>query len=608
MTTNLPPPIEDIAFKGFDPNVSRRLLSTLGPYRWRFFLAMILMLISSSAAVAGPYLVKVALDSGLSAGSLTVLRQTVLLYLLVAIIQWTSTYLRVYLMPRVGQSIIYDLRSRLFEHLQELSLSFYSHYSVGRVITRVINDVGVLREFITWALLAVARDLFALIGIVIVMLSMNVRLSLLTFTVLPVMLWATTVFKKYARENYRQVRAAISWVNSVLAENINGVRVVQAFSREEVNYHYFEDTVNKNNLDANLNAARIASAFPAVIDLLGGVATALVVWVGGMAAFGNQPGSANAITPGVLVAFLLYINRFFDPIRDLSRRYDSFQSTMAGGERIFALMDAPIEVQDSPDAIDIPSIQGEVQFERVSFHYSDEEQQGEEQLVLENTDIHIPAGKTVALVGETGAGKSTIIKIIARFHDPTRGRVLIDGFDLRYVTQNSLRSQMGIVLQDPFLFNGTVAENIRFGRLEASDEEVQAAAVAVGADDFIQRLRQGYDSPVEEGGAVLSVGQRQLISFARALLADPRILILDEATSSVDTQTERLIQEALARLLSGRTAFVIAHRLSTVVNADIILVIHDGRIIEEGSHSDLLALGGTYFHLYSSGFEEDSPA
>jgi ATP-binding cassette subfamily B protein/subfamily B ATP-binding cassette protein MsbA len=374
-----PPPGEDIAFKGYDPNVSWRLLSSLGPYRLQFTLAIILMLISSAAAVAGPYLVKVALDSGLSAGSLTVLRQTLFLYLFVAIIQWTSTFLRVYLMPRVGQSIIYDLRSSLFEHLQELSLSFFSHYSVGRVISRVINDVGVLREFITWAILAIARDLFTLVGIVIAMLSMNMRLSLLTFTVLPIMAVATMVFKKYARQNYRQVRAAISWVNSVLAENINGVRVVQAFSREQVNYHNFRDVVNQNNLDANLRAARVASAFPAVIDLLGAAATALIVWLGGLAVIRSQPGAADAITPGVLVAFLLYINRFFDPIRDLSRRYDSFQSTMAGGERIFALMDTPVEVQDAPDAIQLPIIQGEVRFEGVSFYYSDQDpDQGEQ--------------------------------------------------------------------------------------------------------------------------------------------------------------------------------------------------------------------------------------
>jgi ATP-binding cassette subfamily B protein/subfamily B ATP-binding cassette protein MsbA len=605
-SVGIPPPSDDITFKGYDPQITGRLLAYIQPYLGRFTLAILLMLVSSAAAVAGPYLVKVAIDSGLSAGSITVLRQTVLLYLVVALLQWIATFLRVNLMARVGQSIIYDLRSNLFKHLQTLSLSFYSRYSVGRIITRVINDVGVLREFITWAILAIARDLFALVGIVIVMLSMNVRLSLLTFTVLPIMIWATVVFKKYARENYRQVRRAISWVNSVLAENINGVRVVQAFSREEVNYNYFHDVVNKNNLDSNIKAARVASAFPAVIDLLGGLATALVVWVGGMAVLGSQ-GDSSAITPGVLVAFLLYINRFFDPIRDLSRRYDSFQSTMAGGERIFALLDVEVEVQDAPDAIQLPEIQGEIKFEQVSFHYSDVEPGQERQLVLDQIDIHIPAGQTVALVGETGAGKSTLIKLIARFHDPSSGRVMIDGYDLTRISQPSLRSQMGIVLQDPFLFNGTVAENIRFGRLDANDEQVRSAAIAVGADGFIQKLRHGYQSPVEEGGAVLSVGQRQLISFSRALLADPRILILDEATSSVDTQTERLIQDALARLLKGRTSIVIAHRLSTVINADVILVIHDGRIVEKGSHTDLLALGGLYFYLYSSGFEDSSP-
>jgi ATP-binding cassette subfamily B protein/subfamily B ATP-binding cassette protein MsbA len=598
------PPHQDIVFKGYDPEITRRLFSFLGPYRRRFIVAVLFMLVSSAAAVAGPYMVKIAIDNGISTGSLTVLRQTMLVYLGIAVIQWVSTFLRVNLMAQIGQSIIYDLRSLLFKHLQELSLSFYSHYSVGRVITRVINDVGVLREFITWALLAVARDLFALAGIVIVMVNMNLRLSLLTFTVLPIMILATTFFKRYARENYRQVRAAISWVNSVLAENINGVRVVQAFSRENINYQNFRDHVNKNNLDVNLQAARIASAFPAVIEFLGAVATALVVWLGGTYVLNSTPGSADAITPGILVAFLLYIERFFNPIRDLSRRYDSFQSTMAGGERIFALLDAPVEVQDAPNAIEIPEIRGEVVMENVSFHYQDTDPSDPDPMVLENINFLVPAGRTIALVGETGAGKSTLIKLIARFHDPTQGRVLVDGYDLREISQSSLRSQMGIVLQDPFLFNGTVAENIRFGRLDASDEDVRAAAEAVGADEFIQRLSLGYESPVEEGGAVLSVGQRQLLSFARALLANPRILILDEATSSVDTQTERIIQEGLSLLLRNRTSFVIAHRLSTVVNADLILVIQDGRIIEEGSHSELLASGGTYFELYSSGLEE----
>jgi len=598
------PPSQDVVFKGYDPEISRRLFGFLRPYRRRFSVAVLLMLVSSAAAVAGPYLVKIAIDDGIATGSVPVLRQTVLLYLIIALIQWVATYLRVNIMAQVGQSIIYDLRSQLFTHLQELSLSFFSHYSVGRVITRVINDVGVLREFITWALLAVARDLFALVGIVIVMISMNLRLSLLTFTVLPVMILSTVVFKKYARENYRQVRAAISWVNSVLAENINGVRVVQAFSREDINYNNFRDQVNKNNLDVNLQAARIASGFPAVIDFLGALATALVVWIGGTTVIRSTPGDPNAITAGVLVAFLLYINRFFDPIRDLSRRYDSFQSTMAGSERIFALLDAPVEIQDAEDAVQLPKIKGEVVMERVSFHYQDTDPSDADPLVLEDINFHIPPGKTIALVGETGAGKSTLIKLIARFHDPVHGRVTIDGYDLRQITQNSLRNQMGIVLQDPFLFNGTVAENIRFGRLDASDQSVREAAMAVGADEFIERLSLGYDSPVQEGGAVLSVGQRQLISFARALLADPRILILDEATSSVDTQTERIIQAGLSRLLKGRTSFVIAHRLSTVVNADIILVVQDGRIVEEGNHSDLLALGGVYYHLYSSGLDD----
>jgi len=599
-----PPGSEDLAFKSYDPQVTRRLLSFIHPYWKQFAAALALMLISTAAVVAGPYLVKIAIDSGLTAGSLAVLTKTVLLYLLVAAFQWLSVYLRVRIMARVGQSIIYDLRTTLFEHLQQLSIGFYSRYSVGRVIVRVINDVSVLREFITWAILAVARDLFALVGIVIAMISMNLQLSLLTFIVLPIMVVVTTVFRKYARENYRQVRSAISWVNSVLAENINGVRVVQAFSRQEVNYGYFCEVVNKNNLDTNIKAARVASAYPAIIDLLGSVATALVVWVGGMAVINTSADHPQTITPGVFIAFLLYINRFFDPIRDLSRRYDTFQSTMAAGERIIGLLDTPIEIRDEPSSIEIPNIRGEVCFENVSFYYADVNSSENEQLVLDHINLHVAAGQTVALVGETGAGKSTLVKLLSRFHDPTSGRILIDGSDLRTITQNSLRRQMGIVLQDPFLFNGTVAENIRFGRLDASDSEVEAAARAIGAHEFIHQMEQGYNTSVEEGGARLSVGQRQLISFARALLADPRILILDEATSSVDTQTERLIQTALTRLLHARTAFVIAHRLSTVINASHIVVIQDGQIVEQGTHSELLALGGHYSRLYSAGFED----
>ena len=590
------PPSDETLLKGFDPQVTRRLLAYFRPYGSEIFGSLALMLIASTMSIAGPYLISFAIDKGMTAGSIDSLRQAVILYLISIGVQWAATYFRVKIMARVGQSVIYDLREVLFKHLQKLSLSFYSRFSVGRVITRVINDVEVLREFVTWALLAIARDLFTVIGILIAMLSMNWRLSLLTFTVFPVMIGVTIAFRRRARANYRLVRQAISWVNSVLAENINGVRVVQAFSRQAHNFAHFRDDVNKNNQDTNLQAARWAAGFPAAIDFLGAAATGLVVWLGSRAVL--DASAQQAITPGILIAFVLYIERFFEPIRDLSQRYDSFQSTMAGGERIFALVDTPAEVTDAAGAVALPAIRGEVQFKNVSFHYADDPT-----LVLEAINLHIQPGETVALVGKTGAGKSTLVKLVSRFHDPVEGSISVDGHDLRHVTQFSLRSQMGIVLQDPFLFGGTVAENIRFGRLEASDEEVIAAATAVGAHDFITRMRLGYDTPVEEGGVVLSVGQRQLISFARALLADPRILILDEATSSVDTQTELVIQQALARLLKGRTAFVIAHRLSTIVNADRIVVIADGRIVEQGKHAELLALEGVYANLYHTGFE-----
>lgn len=601
MTLTITPPAyvlksEEELNKGYDPKVARRLIEFILPYRNRLLVSLLFMFISSAAAVAGPYLVRVAIRDGLTANNLIALRNTVLLYLVVAMVQWLAIYWRVNIMARVGQSVIYDLRKRLFAHVQALSLGFFSRYSVGRVIARVINDVGVLREFLTWAILAVARDVFTLVGILGVMLTMNVRLSLITFSVLPVMVLATVIFRRFSQRSYRRVRSANSWNNSVLAENINGVRVVQAFSREDINYARFSGKVNLYNLQTNLTAARITAAFLPVIDILGSLATALVIW------FGYRSVTGEIIPPGDFVAFILYIDRFFEPIRDLSRRFDTFQSTMAASERIFGLLDTPIEVQDAPNAVEMPTIRGEVHFEHVDFHYPDDPNTP----ILRDIELHVQPGETVALVGETGAGKTTLVKLVARFHDPSHGRITIDGYDLRTVTQHSLRAQIGMVLQDPFLFNGTVAENIRFGRLEATDEEVQVAAKAVGAHEFILKLREGYHTPVQEGGALLSVGQRQLISFARALLANPRILILDEATSSVDTQTERMIQRALEKLLHGRTAFVIAHRLSTVVNADRIVVIDGGKIIEQGTHAELLANNGRYAQLWRGSFNGQS--
>jgi len=601
---------DTILGKAYDPKIAGRLFTYIRPYGKQLLAALTLMTMATIMNVSGPYLIKVALDEGVAARNIPALGRTVGLYLLAAGIMWVCTYFRVRIMAIVGQSIIYDLRRELFDHLQALSLDFYSRYAVGRIVSRVINDVSVIREFLVWAITAVTRDTFDLVGITVAMFALNWRLSLLAFCVLPLMAVATELLRRRARDSYRQVRSAIGWVNAVLNENIVGVRVVQSFSREDRNYQTFAGDVNGNNLRVNNRAALTTSVFFPSVDFIGSLALGLVVWLGGLAAmrasgFGFISGG-EGLTAGTLFAFALYIDRFFDPIRDLSQRYNTFQATMVGGERLFELLDTPIEVKDAPEAKVQPPIKGEVSFTDVSFHY---ESGG--QPILSNVNLNVAAGHTVALVGETGAGKSTLVKLISRFYDVTSGAVTIDGLDVRHVTQNSLRRQMGVVLQDPFLFAGTVADNIGYGlqshpeRSEAqSKDAIEEAAKAVGAHDFIMALDKGYKTLVGEGGAILSGGQRQLISFARALLADPRILILDEATSSVDTQTERIIQSALERLLKGRTSFVIAHRLSTITRADKIVVMDQGRIIEEGTHAELLERRGRYFELYTMAFAE----
>jgi len=592
------PDDDQVIGKAYDPHITRRLLEYVRPYQKRILIALGWQIVSMTAYIAGPYLIKVALDSGIAAKNFGVLAQVVGLFLLAAGVQWVGTYLRVRIMAVVGQSIIYDMRRQLFEHIQSLSLGFFSRYAVGRLISRVINDVGVLREMITWAVLAVFRDFFDLFGTTLAMFLLNWQLTLLSFLVLPLMGVATEIFRRRARQSYRTVRSAVGWVNAVLNENIVGVRVVQSFSREDYNYEVFAREVNGNLLKATNRASLLISLFFPVVDFIGSVALGLVIYVGGLAVLGTF-GIGNSFTAGTLVAFALYIERFFNPIRDLSQRYNTFQATMASSERIFELLDTQVEVRDAPDARELPPIRGEVEFRNVSFHYSDDPTP-----VLEEINLRAHAGQTIAFVGETGAGKSTLVKLISRFYDPTNGAILVDGIDIRAVTQNSLRRQMGVVLQDPFLFSGTIRDNIGYGALDAADDAIIAAAQAVGAHEFILKLEKGYETLVGEGGAILSGGQKQLISFARALLADPRVLILDEATSSVDTQTERIIQSALERLFKGRTSFVIAHRLSTITRADKIVVIDKGRIIEAGTHAELLEKRGRYFDLYTMAFAE----
>jgi len=588
-TETLPPErpgeLED-RYAEYDPAIARRLFTYISPYGRQLALATALVIVASATGLAGPYVVRLAIDEGIVKRQLSALLLATAGFTALNLAAWRIRLKQVGILARTGQAIMYDIRTQLFSHLQTLSMSFFDTHEVGRIISRVTSDVHVLEDFATWAIVQIANDTFVLIGIVAVMLAMDVKLSLLTFTVLPVMGVVTFVWRAKARHSYREVRRAISRINASLAENINGVRVVQALTREDLNFTIFKG-INQDNLTANLRAARLSALYFPFVEFTNAVAVALVVWYGGYRVLGGQ------ITEGALVAFLLYVSRFFMPIRDLAMRYNSLLATMASGERIFQLLDTQPEVKSKPDAVPLSAIEGHVIFDNVSFSYSPDKP------VIQNMSFEVQPGQTVAFVGSTGAGKTSLIKILSRFYDVTSGAILIDGHDIRDVTLESLHTQIAVVLQENFLFSGSVLDNIRYGRLDATEEEVIEAARAVGADEFISKLPYGYHTQVQEGGAVLSVGQRQLIAFARALLADPRILILDEATANIDTQTERLIQEALAYLLKGRTSFVIAHRLSTIVHSDLIIVVEHGRLVEKGTHEELLATRGRYYELYT---------
>ncbi|PJF31347.1 MAG: ABC transporter ATP-binding protein [Phototrophicales bacterium] len=580
--------IDDIEAASFDWEVTKRLAGYLAPYKHKIYWAMVMALLSVLSTVAGPPIIGWAVDEGVQKRNLLLVAVGVLVYMVIQGLGALGFRIQVMLMSEAGQRTIQKLRDDLFAHINHLSISFFSKYETGRLIARTIGDVNVLREAINWGIVGTFRDALTLIGIILTMVVINLPLTIVSLGVVVVLAVIANIWRIYARKTYLRVRETNAKVNTELAEAFNGVRVTQAFDRQAHNYKRFTDDIDMNNRQSNVKATLVAASFFSSIELVGGVATGVMIYVGGMLVLNQE------LSIFTLLTFVLYIDQLFFPIRMLAQRYNLFQSVMAAGAKIFNLLDRPIEVQDAPNAPALPKIEGHVRFEDVAFSYDD----GSDDGVLHNISLNIPAGTTVALVGHTGAGKSTLIKLLMRSYNTKQGRILIDGHDISHVTKKSLRSQMGVVLQETHLFFGTVMDNIRYGRLDATDQEVIEAAKAVGADEFIMRLPEGYHTEVREGGALLSAGQKQLLSFARALLANPRILILDEATSNIDTQTEKLIQTALGRLLKGRTSFVIAHRLSTIVNADMIVVMDHGQVIEVGTHHQLLAKGGMYRSMY----------
>ncbi|HUA72362.1 MAG TPA: ABC transporter ATP-binding protein [Solirubrobacteraceae bacterium] len=572
----------------------RGLVELLAPYKWRV-LAMFLSLVAATAAALAPApLAKLAIDQGIQKHDVGALNLIVALFLVSAIVYAVASYAQTYLVGWVGQRALQDLRIRLFIHLQRLSIGFYSRNRTGVIISRMTNDVEALDQLVEDGLATLIQSGLTLIGVVVILFFLDPHLALLTFLVLPILAVGAFAFRIASADAYRLTREKIAAITGYLQETLSGIRVVRAFGQERAHIKRFRE-LNDENRAANMTTVNLNAAYFPGVEFLSAIVTVEILVIGGIEAINGHTST------GVVFAFIAALNNFFDPIQQLSQLYTTYQSGMAALDKIFDLLDEEPDLADAPDATDLPSIRGEIRFDDVSFRYGGTENGG---YALKDLDLVIPPGQTVALVGETGAGKSTFAKLVARFYDPSTGGVLVDGHDLRTVSAHSLRSQMGIVPQEGFLFSGTIRENVAFGQPDATDQEIETAARAVGAHGFISELENGYDSQIGERGVQLSAGQRQLVAFARALVADPRILVLDEATSNVDVHTESLIEQGLRRLVAGRTAIVIAHRLSTIRHAGRILVLEHGQVVEDGTHDELLEAQGRYWRLYRDWAEQ----
>jgi ATP-binding cassette, subfamily B, multidrug efflux pump len=577
---------DTVVGKVYDNRVVMRLLTYMVPYKKDALISLAAVLVYTAANVGLPLVVMFGINWGINSGEVWRLHVAGLAFFAVTLVHFGANYVQLVSIAKVGQGVLYSLRTQLFNHLQSLSPAFFHRTSVGRIMSRSQSDVMQLQE--TFELLVTTlADLLSLAGIIVAMLIANWQLALVSLSIIPPLAFVLGYWQRFARHSFMRIRRAIALVNGEYNQNITGVRVVQSLNRQHENLKHFSG-LNREFLDANLEASRYSGSLQPVVEFLTGIGMGFgVILVGGMLLQRGQ------VEWGVLVAFALWVQRFFEPIRQLTMQYSQLQRAMAAGVRIFELLDVRPEVQDAPDAPEMPTVKGELRFEHVSFHYVP----GVD--VLKDINLHIRPGDTIALVGATGAGKSTLATLIHRFADVTQGRITVDGFDIRKVRRRSLVCQMSMVLQEPYLFSGTVKENIRYAHAAANDADIVAAAKAVGAHDFIMALQRGYETPLAERGVNLSVGQRQLLSFARAIVGNPRILILDEATANIDTHTEILIQNALKHILEGRTSIVIAHRLSTIRNADTIIVLDHGRVVEMGKHGELLEHKGVYARLYA---------